>query len=450
MASDEVLRAGFSVPLLRAKSASAPLGVGVEEEVGLEWLLRVRWGAVASQVAALLVAKAVFAVELELGLMLGLLAFVGVTNLALSVAPRPRGDWLTGAVLVIDVLVLTALLASSGGATNPFTIFFLVHVALGALLLPPRAVWGLVALTVLAFGALLVQPMCSHAPLVCGRLSEGATLHLFGMWVAYDLAAAFVGHFLFKVSQAVRLRDHRLAEVARQNERLASLSAFSANAAHELGTPLSTIALAAGELSSSLKKGGPPEALLTDAELVVGEVERCRTILSDLSSRAGESMGEMPVRTTPRRLIGLLRRRLPVARARRLEVELCDGAEDRPMVAPEETLADVLHNLVRNAFDAHDEGGVTEPVLVRVEARDGVIVHVADRGPGLHETVREKLGQPFVTTRGAQGGLGLGVYLARSYAARTGGSLRFASRAGGGTEAELTLRANVLEERRGR
>jgi signal transduction histidine kinase len=92
-------------------------------------------------------------------------------------------------------------------------------------------------------------------------------------------------------------------------------------------------------------------------------------------------MGEMPVRTTPR-LLALLRRRLPVVRARRLEVEFRGGAEHRPMVAPEQTLAEVLHNLVRNAFDAHDEAGVAEPVVVCVEPRDGILVRVVDRGPG--------------------------------------------------------------------
>lgn len=450
MATDEVFRAGFTIPLSNAMSALSPLGGGAEEQVGLKWLLRVRWGAVASQVAVLAVAKVLFAVELELGLMVGLLAFVGASNLILWVAPRPRGDWLTGAILVLDVLVLTALLASSGGATNPFTIFFLVHVALGALLLPPRAVWGLVALTVLAFGALFVLPSVrSLSRLVCGQLPRTASLHLFGMWVAYALAAAFVAHFLFKVSEAVRLRDRRLAEVAQQNERLASLSSFSANAAHELGTPLSTIALAAGELARSLREGRPRESLLSDAELVSAEVGRCRTILSGLSSSAGERIGEMPVRTTPGRLMGLLRRRLPVGRSRRLEVEFHGGAEDRPMVAPEQTLAEVLHNLVRNAFDAHDELGVDEPVVVCVEPRDGILVRVLDRGSGLDETIRTRLGQPFVTTRASQGGLGLGIYLAHSYATRTGGALHFASRRSGGTEVELSLSTNVLEERRG-
>lgn len=448
MLTDEVLPAAFTLPRrLSPSSARARLRDGaVEDQVGLPWLLRVRWGAVASQVAVLMIAKVAFDVELQLGLMTGLVAFVAVSNGVLSVLPRPRGEWLTGGVLVVDIMVLTALLAASGGAANPFTIFFLVHVALGALLLPPRAVWGLVVQTVLSFGALFVVPaLPSPQRLMCGDLHGAFSLHLFGMWVAYTMAAGFVGHFLFKVSDAIRTRDRRLAEVAQQNERLASLSSFSANAAHELGTPLATIALAASELRRAVGEGRPRETVMADAELVSAEARRCRTILTGLSSRAGESMGEMPVRTTPARVVTLLRSMLSPGRVQRLEVDYADGAENLALVAPERTLAEVLHNLVRNAFDAHDELDVDAPVVLRVEAREGLLLHVLDRGGGLATDVRARLGQPFITTRASLGGLGLGVYLVNSYATRSGGWLRFLPRDGGGTEAQLYLKADVLE-----
>lgn len=455
MGTDEVLPAGLLLPRqsrpLPAGTGAEGAGVeggGVEDQVGLPWLLRLRWGAVASQVAVLLVAKFALSVELALLPLAALVAFVGVSNAVLWFGPKPRGAWLTGAVLVTDVLVLTLLLAATGGAANPFTIFFLVHVALGALLMPPRAVWGLVALTTLSFGALFVlaPPQPGHR-LVCGDLRGAASLHLVGMWVAYALAASFVGHFLTRIAAAIRLRDHRLAEVAQQNERLAALSSFSANAAHELGTPLATITLAASELRRALEAGRPPHVLLADATLVSTEVDRCRTILSDLSARAGEAMGEMPVRTTPTRLVAQVRRLLAPRREARLSVSGPPTAATLELLAPEKTVAQALHNLLKNAFEAHDEAGAAEPVLLETMPHEGgVLFRVLDRGAGLPPALLTRLGRPFVTTRAAQGGLGLGVYLVHAYAARTGGWLRYAARAGGGTEATLFLRANVLEE----
>ena len=417
-----------------------------EAPVGLTWLLRVRWSLSATQVGVLTFAHGAFGAEFDVPFAVALMAFVGATNMAVELWGRRPPEWITGGFLVVDVLVLACLLATSGGAASPFTVFFLVYVALGALLLRPPGAWGLVGLTSTAFAALFLVPgqLTAHR-LLCGDVESIVVLHLLGMWIAYVLAAAFIVHFLFKVSQAIRARDRRLADAARDNERLASLSSFSANAAHELGSPLATIALASAELRRALGEGRVGSSLLADADLVTREVERCRSILSGLASRAGESMGEMPIATTPARVMALLHDLLPANRAIRLEVRMSPAARSWTLVAPERTLAEVLHNLVRNAFDAHDEAGIEEPVVVEIEPREGALIHVLDRGPGLSESVRSRLGQPFVTTRASLGGLGLGVYLVMSYASRVGGWLRYGKRPGGGTDAQLFVRSNVLD-----
>jgi two-component system sensor histidine kinase RegB len=280
-----------------------------DQQVGLAWLLKLRWGAVGGQLAVLAFVRVVLDLDLPYLALVGLTTFTALTNAALLIFPsRPAKDWRLPAVLVTDSVVLTVMLALSGGVTNPFTVFFLVHVALASLLLEPRLAWTLVVLTVVAFASLFLLP-AQH--MVLHHHGGAFSAHLVGMWVAYSLAAAFVAQFVGKVSRAIRERDRRLSAIAglaSQNERLATLSCFSANAAHELGSPLATIGLAAKELAIAIRRGESKPSLEADADLVCREVARCREILADLSSRAGESVGEMPVHTTPCRVVEELAR----------------------------------------------------------------------------------------------------------------------------------------------
>ena len=354
---------------------------GAETLVGMPWLLRLRWGAVAGQCIALAAARILLAANLPWALMGVLVALTAASNVGLSmISSRARGERLIPMVLVVDALVLTAMLVASGGPANPFSVFFLVHVALASLLLPPRAAWGLVGLTVLAFGSLFLWPGQDHHAHVH---PVGAT-HLVGMWVSYALTASFVAYFIGKVSQALRDRDRDLAAVERlalQNERLATLSSFSANAAHELATPLATIGLAAKDLAAGVAAADPSRTprLQADADLICREIARCRTILADIAARAGESMGEMPTRTTPRDIV----RALPRDTTPRLVVRF-DGADaaDAPVVVPRETLAQMVANLVRNAFEAHERAAVGESIRAHGGRRRPPRLSRSRSGPG--------------------------------------------------------------------
>lgn len=423
-----------------------------ELSLGLSWLVKLRWGAVGGQVLALGVARLVLAEDLPYGPLAGLVAFTAVSNAALSHWGRPgKTSWHLPAVLVLDVVILATMLAAAGGASNPFTVFFLVHVALAALLLEARRVWAVVALTIGAFAALfwVPSPQGGHHQHHVHPGDQGSmSAHLVGMWIAYVLSAVFVAYSVGRVSRAIRDRDRRLAQaasLAAQNERLATLSSFSANAAHELGTPLATIGLAAKELSIALRRGAEPHELLPDADLVCREVTRCRDILTDLSARAGESVGEMPIATTSARIVEGLIAGLSPTLAAHLEVSYADDqSREVSLVTPVGTLTQVLHNLLRNAFEAQEDANARGAIELHIAAREAVSFHVRDRGTGIADDVRAKLGEPFVTTKGERGGLGLGVYLARAYAERVGGSLRFHRRKGAGTDVELRLPRDVL------
>jgi two-component system sensor histidine kinase RegB len=455
-----------------------------------------RWFGVLGQLGAVLVAWGILRADLPFALLLALIAASAVSNGALALhvgartsAARPAAlapaTTVVFGVLVVDVALLTAILLASGGPANPFTIFYAVHVAVAALLLRPALAWAMVALTTAGFGALFFLP--AHP--LSGRIPLwGWSLHLGGMWVSYALAAGFVASFVGRVAAAIRERDRARADadrLARQNERLATLTAFSAAAAHELGSPLGTIALAAAEAARRLERSpGADPAVVEDVALVRAEVARCRAILADIASRAGESTGEMPETLGAPELATALREALaPGARAL-VEVAVEPGA---PAVrVPPRTAVRMVHNLVRNALDAHERaasgraaregvapardardpdaavggagalGGDPDPgtgafagagslprVLVTLRpgaAGRALEVAVADRGPGMPAEVRARVGEPFLST-GPGGGLGLGLYLARSFAERLGGTLTLDDRPGGGTIARLRLPA---------
>jgi two-component system sensor histidine kinase RegB len=278
--------------------AKTPASVATAPKIGLAWLVRLRWLAISGQIAITALAVLGLKVSPLLLLLAALISITALSNLGLTLwlrrhEPSSRALF---AVLVLDVLTLTGLLLSAGGAANPFSVFYLVHVALSALLLAPRRAWLVAALTSLAFGSLFVLPSHTVDPHAMHMQHGASAMHLQGMWLAYSLAAGFVVHFVSRVASALQAREHELFELQRsavRHEKLASLSTLAAGAAHELGTPLATIALVAKELEHALKRGTPLAELTRDAQLIRQEVERCREILQQMAARAGEGAGEM-------------------------------------------------------------------------------------------------------------------------------------------------------------
>jgi len=422
--------------------------VATAPKIGLAWLVRLRWLAIAGQLAIVALAVLALRVTLPLPLVALLISITALSNLALTAWLRrsdPSAHVLAG-VLLLDVLTLTGLLLSAGGASNPFSVFYLVHVALAALLLAPRPAWFVAAFTSLAFGSLFVLPANTIDPHAMHMHHAASSLHLQGMWLAYSLAAGFVVHFVSRVASALQTREHELFELQRsavRHEKLASLSTLAAGAAHELGTPLATIALVAKELEHALEARRSAEELIPDARLIRQEVERCREILQQMATRAGEGAGEMLSRVS----VGGVERDLSEAlgsRAAQLAFER--EGELSEIVAPKRLLVQVLANLVRNAFDAQAEAGKVEPVRVvtRIDAERAAF-EVFDSGAGIPENASGRVGEPFFTTKAPGRGLGLGVFLARAFAEEMGGELTLAARPGGGTVARLIVPRDMLK-----
>ncbi|HTR02881.1 MAG TPA: ATP-binding protein [Thermoanaerobaculia bacterium] len=398
-------------------------------EISLDWLIRLRWGAVAGQAAVIAAAEAAFG-GLPLGRLAWLVGLLGVSNVVLLATRRRAGSArvLCGATLTFDTLLLTALLYATGGAYNPFSVIYLVHITLAAVVLGSRWTWFLAALAVGCYGLLFF----GHRSSETAHAMVGMRLHLEGMWVAFAVAAVLTAYFVVKLSAELGRRDSEVAEMrlsASRQQRLASVTTLAAGAAHELGTPLATIAVASTELERAIRAlpGALGAPLLEDAELIRSEIERCRAILTRLASDAGQLPGEAPVLVRVEEFVGEIRRRLPAGRLQRLLVSGCEGGVS--ITAPRIALQQVAQNLLDNAFEAGDG-----EVSLSFE-RLGPMLRMAvrDRGRGMDPDELARAGEPFFSTKSPGAGLGLGLFIARTLAEQMGGRLQVESRPGAGT-----------------
>jgi two-component system sensor histidine kinase RegB len=405
----------------------------------LPWLVRLRTTTAGLQVAVVLFAWAFPHLDFPLRrLSLAILAAAaGNACRALYLARTgtvPRLVELLG--LAIDAVLLTGLLELTGGPFNPFAVVFVVQIALAALVLGRFPAGLVAALAAICFG-LLVYWHTHEVDPVHHRLNDFPT-HLFTMWVAAAIVAELVAYFVLQASHALAVRERELASMrhqAERTERLISMTTLAAGAAHELSTPLATIALASRELERAAAARGAPAALAEDARLIRAEVDRCRAILDQMSGRAGGATADDPEPVDIRTIVDDLRARLAPGQASRLRVTV--DASVAPVHLPRAGLSQALLSLVKNAFDASGDGG-DAPVVVEVtQQRERLCVTVRDRGRGMTPDVLERAGEPFFTTKEPGRGLGLGIFLARIFAERTGGTLTLQS--GDGTVARLDL-----------
>ena len=409
--------------------------------IPLTWLLRLRWITVVSQMAAILVAKRMLPDELSAAPLLGLVAFGALSNVALMLRlrkPESVRPALPGLVLGLDILLLTGLLYGSGGAANPFTVIYLVHITLAAVVMRGLWAWALGALSIAGFGLLFFWNVHvqSLAHMNHGG-GDGMSLHLVGMWVAFAITAGLIAAFVGRVTEALRQRDEELASLrdltARQS-RLAALTTLAAGVAHEMGTPLGTIAVAAKELQRTAEAMGPMGSALTqDAELIREEVGCCRRILDQMAGPSGSTLGEAFQPLAWSELEADLTEGLPLEDRSRLAFEW-PAAACGPV--PRRGLVRALRAVLSNALEA-----TPRPHTIRIQAHESQgtwQLGIADEGSGMAPEVLARVGEPFFSTKPEGSGMGLGLFLARTFTEQLGGELRVDSRLGQGTRVLLS------------
>jgi len=412
------------------------------EPVTLVWLVRLRWAFLVAQLVAMPIAHVGCGITVSWWALAATGVVIGASNLILPRLPVdwPR-SWVMGSALILDIALMTVLFASSGGAMNPFTVFYIVHVTLSAIVLPTKWTIALATLSMAGFGVLFLIPDAApakHVHVPGMDMSKGPGMsHLQGMWIAFALAAALTAFFVARITRALAIQREQIAtlrETAARNARLAALTTLAAGAAHELNSPLATIAVAAHEAKLRAEKLAAAEPVAEDLRLILEEVDRAQDILHRMAARA-EHGGDAST-TTLGELATKIRDQLGEPRASRVDVAFDEasggsGGRDAIVELPTEQLAQSVVALVRNALDA---SAPSERVAVKLgQAHDAVEVRVSDRGSGIPAEVLAKVGEPFFTTKEPGRGLGLGVFLARAFFESRGGTLAIEARAGGGT-----------------
>lgn len=435
-------------------------GIGASGRVRVHTLINLRWMAVGGQTIALLVIYFGFGYSLPLLrslICVGCLAGLNVF-LALRYLPNERlSARETTVYLAFDVLQLAVLLYLTGGISNPFAIMFIAPVVIGAATLDLSSALVLGALA-LASGSLIAV---AHEPLPWAADTPFSLppLYLAGLWASLILSLAFTSAYVWRIaSEGTRMSAGLAATqlaLARE-QRLSSMGALAAAAAHELGTPLGTIAVVAHELEMALPPGSP-EA--DDAALLREQAERCRKILMRLANPGEEMVGQTD--------------RLPVCALlddladsyRDLGIDLTTAAaapnknQTQPQIWRVPELLHGLGNIIENATDFATTRVTLEAGWNTHELR----ITISDDGPGFSPEIFERIGEPYTTSRpgyhavaestltppenqsSQHQGMGLGFFIAKTLLEKTGGTVRAVNPAEGGARVSVAWPRGAID-----
>jgi two-component system, sensor histidine kinase RegB len=401
---------------------SAP-DLGQSNLLRLNTLIRLRWLAIVGQSATVIIVAYGYHFSVPVALCLGLVACSALLNLYLALRyPATYRLKPTAAfgVLTFDALQLAGLLFLTGGLTNPFSLLMTVPVVVSATSLPLRMTALLGALVIAMATVLAVI----HLPL---PWFEGSSLsmpliYVAGMWVALTSSIAFTGIYAFRVAEEARLLSNALSAtelVLQREQHLSALDGLAAAAAHELGTPLATIALVAREMELTL---GGDATYGDDVKLLRSQSERCRDILKRLTSLSSE--GEVHLARLP--LTSLIEEVTAPHRDFGIAISLAPGEQAGPEPVGRRNAGVIygLGNLIENAVDF-----ASSSVAVHWSwNEEEVKFRIVDDGPGFPPEIIDRIGEPYMSTRqGAErgGGLGLGLFIAKTLLERSGATLSF-------------------------
>ncbi len=345
--------------------------------------------------------------------------------------PRPVSDGEFFFQLVTDALAFSAVLYCSGGATNPFAWFYLLPLMIAATVLPAAYVWAMAALTVACYSLLMFFyiPLQPIDPMPHMRHDSGFTQHVFGMWFGFVLSAVLVSYFVTNMARGLRDRDRVLAaarEQALRDERLVALGTLAAGAAHELGTPLGTIALLADDLLLDLDKDADA-AQVQQLRLIREQVNRCKQALSVISASAGKQRADEGRPLPVDRYLRQLTRQWQVGRPGIAFTQRLEGPQPAPALLADHALNQALINILDNAADV-------SPDSVELQASwntQNLDIHILDRGPGLSQAAVSAAGKTQFSSK--KQGLGVGLFLAHAVIERLGGHVSHRRRETGGT-----------------
>lgn len=331
--------------------------------------------------------------------------------------------------LMVDVVALTSLLYLSGGASNPFVLLFLLPIIIATTVLPAIHIWLLTLFTGVCYSLL----MWRYVPLPHVHGEEHSfSQHVFGMWLAFVVSAAVIAYFVVAMRRSLHHKDQALAAAREQrlrDEQLVVLGTLAASTAHELGTPLGTMALLSEELNATTEDPQAQALLHTLGE----QINRCTQGLATLSAAAGGiQLGGGQILPVHDFLSEILAEWQPSHPAIQLQTEW-QGPEHAPGILADRTLKQALENILDNAAEASPGD-----VLWRASwDMDGLTMEIKDRGDGLSQQAEQLIGTRPYSEK--DNGMGLGLFLAHSIISRFAGEVRLLNREGGGVTTFIHL-----------
>ena len=347
--------------------------------------------------------------------------------------------------ILIDVFALSALLYFSGGSTNPFVSLYLLPLTITAAVLPWVYTW-LMAATTIGFYSLLVF---KHVPLPHDHnqhMSE-FDLHVSGMWLAFVLSTTLISWFVVKMSGSIRERDKDLSEIREQalrDEQLIALGTMAAGAAHELGTPLATMAIVSKEIQNDHIEN---QDLQKSMRILRDQINQCKHTLTELLADAGQSRTEDASGQTVDLFLQDILEKWRLMRPTVKFTYVCNGNLPAPSIINTQPLSQSILNLLNNAADASIETSIinsstgisVENIIINSDwNKKELRLEILDFGKGLSEEALERAGQAFFTSKDEHG-FGIGLFLANANIERYGGSVHLTNYEKGGACTQVIL-----------
>lgn len=429
------------------------------------WLLRLRWAILACQSFMVLAGIRIFHLHISLWLAFLVIGLGLISNIFLYNLPAPKKIipcWIPALVMFFDIMLMTILFFQVVSIYNPLSILYIIYIVLGALLLERSCSYALTAFTLTCYAIFfyLSDPLpidqsiltasrhCLENPEILAvfnkQLDEYLSSHSYFMFFIFFLVALLIVYPVVQIKKNMEEQDEVLKELDEErtrNERLASLATFAAGAAHEFSTPLSTIAIASGEMLYHFKKHGGDKNLIDDTRLIRDQVARCKEILFQMSADSGKLLGEAVDKFSIKELVYEVMALFNFENLQ--QVNFHNKVGDLQVVMPVRTLTRTIKELMKNAMDASEPGAPIE--LTCWKDSQFLYFEVQDHGAGMDANALKRAMEPFYTSKEPGKGMGLGLYLARIMANRFGGDLYLSSAPSAGTTASLTFALNRIQ-----
>jgi two-component system sensor histidine kinase RegB len=340
--------------------------------------------------------------------------------------------------LALDLTFFFAFITLTGGSANPFTLLFLLPVIVAAATVRPLCIWLITMMAIMAYSLLLWNgDTRSH---VHAGVASSFNMHIIGMWLGLVCMAGLVAYFVAYMGRALLQRERELAlarENALRDERLVALGTLAAGTAHQLGTPLGTMAIVLGELRADAEQ---TPADMQDSLLMLQEqVQRCKQVLATLGVHGASVTGQGGHAIRCDELPALLQQRFSEQHPLSQLHSSWQGAAEPTRILADTAILQALDNLVGNASDA-------APDPVRVTGRmnaDAIVLEIQDQGPGPHDSISEQLGKQPVSSKNGDG-MGIGLMLAHAVIERLGGSISIQPSTDSGTLVRVLLSLAAL------